>query len=1240
MKRIFSMMLSFAIAMTAFAANTITQVEQVSESVTISDNVDYVITGTTPFTAAGSVNITNTDHAVVIIQFIRPSLVIKNWLKTHVFINGEQAVNGTNCQVKMYASGAIIMPYAKDIKPLTVYSEQSYKGTAVNDFGLEHSGGFMNTLTDAKLNNKIRSFKLKRGYMVTFSTRAQGRGYSRCFIADTEDLEVPSLPAVLDGTISSYRVFQWLDAQKKGVHDTSSDANAALGTTWAFDWGQGNGALLPDVDWTSHHIYEDWPSAAACGSVTQTCHMQTNNEPGNSADDHPQDVATVLANWENLMRTGMRLCSESSHDGSMGHLKAFMDSIDARGWRCDILDLHCYWDSGTFNNLTWYSDNYGNGRPIWISEWVWGASWNHNGAFASGRQNDNATYDGTVPILEILNKHPRVERYAYWNSEADYTKIWRGGKLTKLGEYYAKMQTGIGYNKKYEYIPKNPRQYTPSKMKAQFDKDTKKVKLTWHDENGEYNQSMIVQVKKPGGTWLRLTDVDIKELPADYTLEVDGLDGYSYRVQVKDVNGDTRTTGDVMAVNNDLEIGGAVTMADGSTKYLGGNLIENGDFENGAEGWKNGAGNDLTAPYFQIVPVGGSDGGAYLQCYGGNTSRTNQQSIYSSRTLEPGAYYAAASVCNAPATSGPYMGVSSNEISVMAASRLTLSGGTAWERKMQTFTATETNKYFNIILLGLKGTSQFDDFMLAKLFDTPEEALADALVAAKKKVELFKKHNTEYAALNDELDALVAGGADAKQLEDALKAARKAKDDHGRMAEMAAMLPQAEMYSSPALTSMKAAMEKYEGAKLATEVTAAVDAMGDAVDNAFKYSYNTSAITNPEFKAATGWKTKTGTYTGGDQRLNTGFAGKDYCWNAWWSLSVSGNEDKTMGVEQDIPATKALPHGLYALEVKATTQHYCENDQHGYMKINGQTLETEKLPYGLADLPSFSPDQKWQTLSTPFVYAVDSAAVTIGFIGSKKGATDKQYIAYANPSNTGDNREGWWCATDFQLRFIPMYRKAADANNGWGTIALQYRFTVSDDVELWTMAGMTEDGSRVLLEKVEGNSGEAAKPYVFRAKPGTFVNFYEDNSLKPATGQPNTNGMTGVSVKTSLSYGAGSYIMKGGEWQPVVTSTNKRERYSAFITGSKDSSGKPYIKFMPWNSENAAKYLAMPVKGFLIGDANGDGQISKADADLVVNYFLGGAVEGFNASLADVNNDGAITIADANAIVNIILGSK
>ena len=66
-----------------------------------------------------------------------------------------------------------------------------------------------------------------------------------------------------------------------------------------------------------------------------------------------------------------------------------------------------------------------------------------------------------------------------------------------------------------------------------------------------------------------------------------------------------------------------------------------------------------------------------------------------------------------------------------------------------------------------------------------------------------------------------------------------------------------------------------------------------------------------------------------------------------------------------------------------------------------------------------------------------------------------------------------------------------------------------------------------------------------------------------------------------------------------------------------------------------AEYLAGGDKG----DVNGDNDITMADANAVVNYFLAtNKPEDFDVESADVNGDGSITMADANQIVNMFLG--
>ena len=59
-----------------------------------------------------------------------------------------------------------------------------------------------------------------------------------------------------------------------------------------------------------------------------------------------------------------------------------------------------------------------------------------------------------------------------------------------------------------------------------------------------------------------------------------------------------------------------------------------------------------------------------------------------------------------------------------------------------------------------------------------------------------------------------------------------------------------------------------------------------------------------------------------------------------------------------------------------------------------------------------------------------------------------------------------------------------------------------------------------------------------------------------------------------------------------------------------------------------------------LGDADGDGFVTMADAKLVVDGFLGRKTKYINVKAADVNGDGKVTMADANAIVNICLGRK
>ena len=1211
----------------AGGANTKKTVSQVTSAVTLTDDVDYTVTSDTPFGDAGVVNILNTDHAVLILSKVRPSAAL-NLLADHVQINGAKAVNNTNCQVKLYNQGCIILPYGNSVKPLTVYSEPNFEGTAVNSFGLDHSGGYMNTLTDAKLNNQIRSFKLKRGYMVTFSLRPGGRGYSRCFIAADEDLEVASLPAVMDRKISSYRIFKWYDAGKKNLANyMNKEALTALNVQSSYDWGQGNSSFLPDFEWVPNHIYEDWPSSSTIGSTTQSPHTKNNNEPRNTSDDHPQDLTTILNNWENMMRTGLRLCSPASWDGSdywnaTGFLAQFLDSIDARGWRCDIIDLHCYWAEGSFGNIQNWVNKYK--RPVWISEWCWGASWNSNGAFASG-VTETQVRDALQRICTNLNGMDYVERYFYWNGERDPSRLYKDGTLTPAGEYYSKMVAPMAYNGKYDFVPKTPKQYAPSKFSSTVTDG--RLRLSWYDANGEFNQLMEIEKKDANGNWQTYQTVEQKEEAATYTVDItDDIDA-DYRIHVVDLDGKEYYSNEDVSVGDQIEVGGQV-------KYVGGNLILNGDFNYGFAGWTSGEGTALSAPNFEVVKAGGVGGGAYLQCYG-NGGLTTASAVKKVIDVEAGTdYLFRTAVRNASAT--PRFCLTADG-TAESKTVVQMKASTTWTRVSQTFN-TDTYTKAMIAFRGLAYKAQFDKVELRKLFDTREEAVADGIALARREAAVAAAYQPRYETLNSELTAVsnglaAAGDAALATIESTIANHLKALGSAAKADSLLTVLEALAAVKCFNYDQIKATLQEVVAGTTIDEAINKVDEVQQQIATYLDFANAATQPIQPAFATATGWETKVGTYTGGDQRLNSDVGGKT-CWNAWWSLSAASNPDATMEVRQTIVGLK---EGLYALECKATTEHYCISDQHGYLKYGDQTMVTPALTFDYFDL---SVGNIWETLTTTPVYVKDDGEITIGFVGSKQGATDGLWHR-VGASSAGDNREGWWCATDFTLKYHPYHTRTVVPDQ-WGVVCLPYSVKPADDMAFYQIAGITADYTRLCLEPID--EGEAGVAFIYKCS-GTEACFFEyGQEVTKTTDAPgNVRGFLTSSAVTPQNY----YFLQEGQWVKI-TSSVRNERpaignYNGIMRPMTDKSAKPLTVYEAWTGatmpivgvtdaeKEANDANAEHVGGGTKGDANGDGVADLTDIMAVIDYLSG--QETISKTQADVNHDGVVNVADITYII-------
>ncbi|UKK60423.1 hypothetical protein L6470_05310 [Prevotella communis] len=1175
MKRKLSSLLLFAAMLFAaqgnvMAANTKTTITQVTTTVTLSDDVDYIITGDAPFAGDGLINITNTEHAVLILQNIKPSKA-SSWLK-YVQINGVKAANNSNCQIKFYNYGCIILPYAggDNFKPLTVYSEKNFEGESCNDFGLEHSDGYMNTLTDAKLNNRIRSFKLKRGYMVTFSLKAGGRGYSRCFIAADKDLEMASLPALMDNSISSYRVFKWYDAGKKQLaNDLNTTTMAALDVQSSYTWSEGHN-MAPDYECVPNHIYEDYPSSRAIGKATWSPHSKNNNEPRNTSDDHPQDLNTILNNWENMMRTGMRLCSPASWDGSdywnaTGFLAEFLDSIDARGWRCDIIDLHCYWAEGSFGNMHYWSDKYK--RPIWISEWCWGASWNHNGAFADG-VTQSQVKGALERICTNLNNWDYVERYYYWNGEAPISRLYDGG-LTPAGEYYAAMKAPMAYNGKYDFVPKTPKQYAPSNFSVEYDNKKGLAVLKWDDKNGEMNSSMSIMRKAGSGkAWEVLCNVAIQEDAASYTFtDSAAMIGYQYQIVVKDANNQDRKSTTLMATSDELQTGDAIEI-DGQTRYLGGNIMVNGSFDMGFYGWLDGKGNTLSAPYFQVIPEGGNDDGAYLQAYG-NGNLTSEMALHTVFTILPNTnYYFSIASCNMPSGYDCKLGLSEEGMAAPAASPLFINNTTdKWLTQFASFNS-KSNTQARVRLFNLASKAQVDQMMLCQLFSTRDSAIADGIAKVRITAEAFKDYNTKYNYLNEDLTRISTGVTTtdaealqtlAKAMEDALQAYRYLND--GTLVAYAEKLVALKLHGYESLELILNAAKK---AKTIESVVMCYADLEEAVFDYLPYKQVKNKIENPNFSLNTGWTFKTGSYQGGDQRLATHDGVT--CWNAWWSGIDADNETQSMAISQDLTFPGTTPmHGLYALECKASTEHYCLSDQHGYITDGTVKENTQNLTADYLDL-NMPVAKRWGTLYTAPIYLNDNSTFTVGFEGTKKGSVANGWLQYGKTSGqSNDKREGWWCATDFALRFTPLYKQTVVPNQ-FGCICLPYAVRASETLECYKIVGINADYTQLCLEEIDET--EAGVPFIYRSSDteALFLE-YGDAVTMTQNGPGNLRGYLIASARMPLNY----YFVNDGAFEKITSANRtKVKNYDGYMRPFTDLNSEAIPVLTDWTGETMA----------------------------------------------------------------------
>ena len=461
--RLFSRLVALSVFLLAVAsiprsalAQTITEGVQTYASlsgatVTLSGKSELRLTSTTPLSGS-TVNLTSPD-AWVLFTSVKPSVVVSTYL-SQLRVNGAAAVSGTNVRVVQYELGAVVIPHASSFQPLQAFSGPDFTGTSASYSQYTY---YNSAATLGSLNRAISSFKLKRGYMATFSTQTNGSGPSRIYVAQDGDLEIGRLPAELNNAIRFVRVLPWRWVSKKGSCDVSA---ATLDSSWFYNWNNDQSSPL---DWEYVPIRQQrwWPGYPT--NQPGSTHLLGFNEPDNPVEDaytslNNGDVDTAIAVWPELLASGLRVGSPAVTDGGVNWLYSFIDKADAADLRVDYVAIHFYRCGYTATQLyNWlYDIHVRTGRPIWLTEFNNGANWT---TCADPTYEQNATR--IAEFTDMMDNAPFIERYAvYSRVEGVRQMTYDEGGLTPAGVSYKANASPLSYAQR---IPK-----TGSRGVAQF----------------------------------------------------------------------------------------------------------------------------------------------------------------------------------------------------------------------------------------------------------------------------------------------------------------------------------------------------------------------------------------------------------------------------------------------------------------------------------------------------------------------------------------------------------------------------------------------------------------------------------------------------------------------------------------------------------------------------------------------------------------------------------------------------
>jgi hypothetical protein len=461
-------------------------------------NTSYVVNGKTDLHLTGEhtplVNSTvqlNANDAWLFIDNVKPSRVVAGWLDK-VRINGLPAAGNPNVRIAVYKNGTVIIPNGNLTanEALITYTGPGLAGNAKAFATVTYHDSL------GAFDNRIRSFKLHRGFMATLATNADGSGYSRVFIANDSDLVVNAMPNGLDSTVSFIRVFKWDWPSKKGWAGAGLPLSLT-NSTWFYDW---NIAGIPTVDYNYALIRHNagWPGWSDINAKQNSNTLLGFNEP-DQADQANMTVEQAIQQWPEMMKSGLRIGSPAPANPQNNWITNFLSKCDSLNYRVDFVAVHCYWNSRTPQQ--WYSglksiyDRVK--RPLWITEWNNGANWTGEVWPSDPAAQFEKQYNDIKGILQVLDTTSFVERYSIYNWVENKRAMVLADTLTKAGRYYAANKSDFGYNQQQAYVH-NWKLVAPYIIGFINNDDYFLVTLTWKDLNGELGSKYILERKIDG----------------------------------------------------------------------------------------------------------------------------------------------------------------------------------------------------------------------------------------------------------------------------------------------------------------------------------------------------------------------------------------------------------------------------------------------------------------------------------------------------------------------------------------------------------------------------------------------------------------------------------------------------------------------------------------------------------------------------------------------------------------------